>query len=97
VKVVNINESDYDVYIGRPSKYGNPFIIGKDGNRLEVIRKYDKYIRNNKKLLEDLSELEGKILGCYCKPRKCHGDVLVKLIQEMKINSFFKQEKENDT
>jgi len=97
VKVVNINESDYDVYIGRPSKYGNPFIIGKDGNRLEVIRKYDKYIRNNKKLLEDLSELEGKILGCYCKPRKCHGDVLVKLIQEMKISSFFKQEKENDT
>lgn len=97
MKVVNINESDYDVYIGRPSKYGNPFIIGKDGNRLEVIRKYDKYIRNNKKLLEDLSELEGKILGCYCKPRKCHGDVLVKLIQEMKISSFFKQEKENDT
>lgn len=87
--VVNINENDYDVFIGRPSKWGNPFKINTDGDRLEVIRKYEKYIRNNKKLLEDLQELEGKILGCYCKPRKCHGDVLVKLIQEMKINSFF--------
>lgn len=89
MKIVNINENDYDVFIGRPSKWGNPFKIGMDGDRLEVIRKYEKYIRNNKKLLEDLPELEGKILGCYCKPRKCHGDVLVKLIQEMKINSFF--------
>ena len=60
MKVVNINESNYDVYIGRGSKCGN---------RLEVIRKYEEYIRNNKKLLEDLPELEGKILGCYCKPR----------------------------
>lgn len=92
--IVNINESDYDIYIGRPSKWGNPFKIGIDGNRLEVIRKYEEYIRNNKKLLEDLSELEGKILGCYCKPKACHGDVLVKLIQEKKTQKFFKQEKE---
>lgn len=89
--VVNINESDYDVFIGRPSKWGNPFKIGIDGNRLEVIEKYEKYIRNNKKLLEDLSELEGKVLGCYCKPKKaCHGDVLIKLIQKKKTQRFFK-------
>lgn len=90
MKVVNINEKDYDIYIGRSSKWGNPFKIGIDGNRLEVIEKYEKYIRNNKKLLEDLSELEGKTLGCYCKPKLCHGDVLIKLIEEKKINIFFK-------
>jgi len=90
MKVVNINEKNYDVYIGRPSKWGNPFKIGIDGNRLEVIEKYEKYARNNKKLLEDLSELEGKTLGCYCKPKPCHGDVLIKLIREKKINIFFK-------
>ena len=79
MKVVHCNKEDYDVYIGRPSKWGNPFTIGKDGTRKEVIEKYEKYIVTNNKLMNDLHELEGKVLACYCKPKACHGDVLVRL------------------
>ncbi len=80
--VVNIknNPSDLDyVYIGRPSKWGNPFVIGRDGNRDEVVRKYLDYILENQNLLNDLPELKGKNLGCYCAPELCHGDVLIVL------------------
>jgi len=80
-KVVNLSKEDYDVYIGRPSKWGNPFLIGKDGSRKEVIEKYEKYILENENLINDLHELEGKVLGCWCKPKACHGDVLVRLIK----------------
>jgi len=79
-QVVNCRKEHYDVYIGRPSKWGNPFEIGKDGNRTEVILKYRKYILNNKNLVKDLHELKGKTLGCWCKPKPCHGDVLVSLV-----------------
>jgi hypothetical protein len=81
--VVNMREEDYEVYIGRPSKWGNPFVIGKDGTRKEVIVKYRKYIMTRKDLLESLHELEGKRLGCFCAPMACHGDVLVELVSEL--------------
>ena len=81
-KVVNLNTNNYDVYIGRPSKWGSPYSIGKDGSRKDVIEKYRKYLLSNKKLLNDLHELEGKILGCWCKPKPCHGDVLVELVEK---------------
>jgi len=71
---------DY-VYIGRPSKWGNPFEIGKDGNREEVIEKYRSFISSNQNLLDSLDELKGKTLVCWCKPSKCHGDVLVELLK----------------
>ncbi len=81
IKVVHCEKHDYDIYIGRGSKWGNPFIIGKDGNRTEVINKYKDYILNNKKLLSCISELKNKTLGCYCKPKPCHGDVLIQIIE----------------
>jgi len=84
-KVVHCEKEFFDVYIGRPSKWGNPYSIGKDGSRKEVIEKYEKYILENEELLNSLDELEGKILGCWCKPNACHGDVLVKLIQNRGI------------
>jgi hypothetical protein len=80
--VVHCKKELYDVYIGRPSKWGNPFSISKDGTRREVIKKYKNYILNNKKLMNDLHELEGKILGCWCKPKACHGDILIELTNE---------------
>jgi hypothetical protein len=83
-KVVHCKKEKYDIYIGRPSKWGNPFKIGKDGTREEVIEKYWNYILKNKKLLSELNELEGKVLGCWCKPEKCHGDILVELLKEKK-------------
>jgi O-acetyl-ADP-ribose deacetylase (regulator of RNase III) len=81
--VVRINQS-YDVYIGRPSKWGNPFRIGPDGNRKEVIEKYRAWIAEQPELLKSLPELKGKRLGCYCKPLACHGDVLADLIEREK-------------
>lgn len=81
-KVVNKYKQPYDIYIGRGSKWGNPFIIGQDGNREEVINKYEQYLLNNPELLERLYELKGKTLGCFCKPKPCHGDVLIKYIRK---------------
>jgi hypothetical protein len=79
--VVNIKKEDFDVYIGRGSKWGNPFRIGVQGNREEVIMKYREYLLKNDELLRSLGELRGKVLGCFCKPKPCHGDVLVELLE----------------
>lgn len=85
--VVNKYQESYDVYIGRPGKWGNPFEIEKDskgkeipGSREKVIRQYREYIMNRPDLLKLIpTEIKDKTLGCYCKPRPCHGDVLVEL------------------
>lgn len=66
------------VYIGRGSPYGNPYIIGIHGNRKEVIEKYKIYLFNNNELLMKVkTELVGKDLVCFCKPKSCHGDILL--------------------
>jgi hypothetical protein len=80
--VVHCKRSPYDVYIGRPSKWGNPFEIGKDGTREEVVTKYEAWIKQQPALLAALNELSGKVLGCWCKPKTCHGDILQNLIKE---------------
>lgn len=83
--VVHCKRAPFDVYIGRParglpgSKWANPFRIGRDGDRAEVIAKYEAWVRTRPDLMAALSELEGKILGCWCAPEACHGDVLVRL------------------
>jgi len=66
------------IYIGRPSKWGNPFKIGKHGNREEVIKKYRDWLTYFQDDLP-LSELRGKDLVCWCAPKPCHGDVLLEL------------------
>ncbi len=88
IRVVNLRKEKYDVYIGRGSKWGNPFKIGKDGNREEVIAKYEKYIMNSPYLIISLKELKNKTLGCFCKPLPCHGDILIKLVN----SNIIKQE-----
>ncbi len=82
MKVVHCKRDPYDIYIGRPSKWGNPFTIGRDGNRDEVIEKYRRWISTRSGLMADLSELEGKTLGCWCSPAPCHGDVLVEMLND---------------
>ena len=83
-RIVHCKKEPYDVYIGRPSKWGNPYIIGKDGTREEVIKKYEEHVRSSKILMRALPSLEGKVLGCWCPPRQCHGEVLIKLLEELK-------------
>ena len=83
-KVINIRDkkgTPDEVYIGRGSKWGNPFAIGPDGTRGEVIEKYREYIMRTE-LPEQVNELSGKTLVCYCKPHSCHGDVLIELLGE---------------
>lgn len=80
--VVHCKRESYDVYIGRPSKWGNPFAIGKDGSREEVIAKYEAWIASRPELLAALPELAGQTLGCWCAPKTCHGDVLARLAGE---------------
>ena len=76
--VDNIKHDEFDVYIGRPSKWGNPFSVEEYG-RTEAIKKYKDYILSSPELLYSLHELDGKVLGCHCKPLSCHGDVLIQL------------------
>jgi hypothetical protein len=67
------------VYIGRGSKWGNPFRIGVDGERETVIARYAAWLRDQHTLLQALDELRGKDLVCYCAPLPCHGDLLLRL------------------
>lgn len=87
-KVVNKRVEQYDVYIGRGSKWGNPYKIGVAGDRAKVISLYREHlIRQLRKGIiskEDLLELDGKRLGCFCKPHACHGDVLVEAVNVIK-------------
>jgi hypothetical protein len=83
IYVVHCKRDKFDVYIGRPSKWGNPFSIGADGDRAEVIVKYEAYLLSRPHLIEAAKiELKGKILGCYCAPLACHGDVLSRIANE---------------
>ncbi len=81
-RVVNKRIEHYDLYIGRGSIWGNPYVIGRDGDRSQVIAKFEKYLRSDTSLMDQLHLIDGKILGCFCKPYDCHGDVLVRVRTE---------------
>lgn len=67
---------DGAVYIGRPSDWGNPFTVGKDGTRDEVIAKYVEWYHSSG-LDARIHELRGKNLVCWCSPQRCHGRFLL--------------------
>ena len=67
------------VYVGRPSKWGSPFAIGRDGTRDEVIAKYRAWIVQQPALMAALPELRNKDLVCWCAPSRCHGEVRIEL------------------
>lgn len=71
------------MYIGRGSAWGNPFVIGKDGNRAEVIDKFYRYaVKKLKDSPEWLTPLKGKDLVCFCSPLPCHGGIIIQLINK---------------
>lgn len=101
-RVVNLSKEPYDVFIGRGSKWGNPFTHIKDKTTLadvivdtreEAIERYREYLEGNQVLLDSLDELEGKTLGCYCKPKSCHGDILLEFLSKRKLEKFLKKKK----
>lgn len=102
-KVVHLKKEYYDVDISRASKWGNPFTHIKDRRtkaqfvvetREIAIQKYREWILTQPVLLDSLHELKGKILGCWCKPQSCHGDVLVELIKHVDENNLYQGPRE---
>lgn len=82
-RVVHCKREPYDVYIGRPSKWGNPFALDRSRGadaRQAVIARFRTYLENRPELIEAARrELRGKVLGCWCAPQPCHGDVLLEV------------------
>lgn len=75
--VVNIKTDGCDVYVGRPSKWGNPF---KFGSRRENVDAYADWLAMHPILMQDAKrELRGKVLGCHCAPKSCHADILAEV------------------
>lgn len=89
--VVNVRVDEFDVYIGRAmpgfaaSRFANPFRIGPDGSRAQVIARYrqhlDALLASDPQATVELESLRGKRLGCWCKPAACHGDVLFEKLE----------------
>lgn len=71
----------YDVYIGRGSRWGNPFRITDDCTRAQAITLYELHLLRRPDLLARVGELYGLTLCCYCAPEPCHGDVLARYAQ----------------
>lgn len=96
-RVVHCRKEPYDVYIGRgkcpntgiKSIWGNPYshlpntlALYRTETRQEAIEKYEAYVRSTPELIASLSLLRGKVLGCWCHPAPCHGNVLIRLSEE---------------
>ena len=89
-RVVHCKRERHHVYIGRnpkgmpPSKWGNRFVVGVHGARGECVALHERELRERARreydaLIAELNKLRGLVLGCWCAPRACHGDVLVLL------------------
>ena len=95
--VVHLKRDEYDVYIGRPTIWGNPYshlsntlAEHKVANVTEAIQKYREWIQTQPHLLADLKDLKGKKLACWCRPKggfkgklMCHGQILAALCDEI--------------
>lgn len=88
IRIVHCKKEPYDIYIGRPSKWGNPFsykenTIAKFKVKTldDCLKKYREWVLKQPKLLRDLLELDGKVLGCWCTTKQCHGYILKELVE----------------
>lgn len=93
--IVNIRTHDHDVYIGRAGHgqdgyFGNPYSVAKDGGREQAVILYEKYFLNRLRIDPEFAAkielLRGKILGCFCAPERCHGDIIANYLENaMKV------------
>jgi hypothetical protein len=92
-QVVHCKKSKFDVYIGRPSKYGNPFSHKEDtlaqfktSTKEESLQRYKEWLLSQPSLISEMKvELKGKILGCWCSPARCHGDIIIEVIENKRL------------
>lgn len=98
VLVVHCKQSEYDIYGGRPGKYGNPFIVGTHGGRGYCCDKHIKWIDGLIKgpngevpptKAEIRADLKGKRIGCWCAPRRCHCDYLAQIANRKPVKGLF--------
>lgn len=91
-EIVHFKKEFHDIYIGRlpggeynkwayPKDLRDTFPVGTP--RQEIIEAYENYLTSNKDLMKDLHELKYKVLGCWCKPKSCHGDILKKYVDRL--------------
>lgn len=89
--VVNLTKAPYDVYIGRAGKgqdgyFGNPFILKhlepRGATLIRYKRWFDDKIANDPEFKKRVLELKGKVLGCFCKPHPCHGDIIAEYVNK---------------
>ncbi len=91
MRVVNLHRENYTHYIGRPSELHNPYShrsskynIKEMATAIEAVRSFEEYARTNLHILEAIRRLpEDAVLGCFCKPNICHGDVIIKIWKEL--------------
>ena len=77
-RVVNVRDSKPDVYCGRGSVFGNPFVMSKDYGRQVVVLQYMDYLIKNARLMEAMLDLKkDAVLGCHCSPKLCHCDAIL--------------------
>jgi len=95
MRVLNRTTDEFSsdaVYIGRPGPFGNPFIIGRDGDREAVIRQYrvwfDLRVKGDPKFRASVEALRGKDLVCFCSPLACHGSVIVEYLEGVMENKL---------
>ncbi len=87
ISVVHCKKASFDVYVGRPTKWGNPYThlsYGKGkfrvATREEAVASYEKWLLSQPELIKQArAELRGKVLGCWCAPLACHGDILARV------------------
>jgi hypothetical protein len=90
MRVVHCKRDPHDVYIGRPGPWGNPFSHLETSaaryrcqSRDEAVQKYEAWLLAQPELVAKARrELRGKVLGCWCAPKACHGDVLARVANE---------------
>lgn len=83
---MHCRRAPFDVYVGRPSLFGNPFASKPSAyasetvaSRAVAIEKYAEWVLTQPEIMSRLPYLKGKTLGCWCSPLPCHGDVLARL------------------
>lgn len=83
--VVNLYKAAYDVYMGRAGKgkdgyFGNPFRLDDESKRLDVLLQYERWfydrLERDEEFKRRVHALKGKTLGCFCKPKSCHVDII---------------------
>lgn len=79
-------KSPSNLYVGRPSIFGNPFKIGVDGDRNLCMEKFEKHARASEKILQNICSLGNRTLGCFCAPERCHAEVLRSMWWEARSN-----------